>query len=296
MLSLTPFYVGNMWGWLGTQYFPPLMTAWCKSKLGWVNIIRITNSDTYTLRQACTSNEVYLIDYNMPNREYFLVENRYPCGFDSELKDQGGDSAQDRNGIAVWHIDETGSLSAISHQSEGSPGDGKYPRQHYLVALLQADGEYDLERGLNRGDKGDLFRASSAHPDAAFKIGPNGVVLNNGQRRSSPNTNSYGTGVEKPTGISIEFGPPGSSMWMKVNLDGAPSGQVTTIDATDVARNRPTQCTASLSTACFTFNGSVYDKKCRFVEKVKAQTCNLLNHKTGGLVRDKCRRQCRGVP
>jgi hypothetical protein len=283
MLSFTLFHIANMWGWLGTQYYPPLMTAWDKRMLGWVNVIRITKSDTYTLRQACTSNEVYLIDNNMSKGEYFLVENRYPCGFDSELK--GGDKSQDSHGIALWHVDESG-RGGISHQTEGVPGDRGYPRQHYLVALAQGDGNYDLEKGLNRGDNNDLFRASSAHPNAAYKIGPNGVILNNGRTRGYPNTNAYATGDETKTGISLEFGPPGPSMWMTVNLDGGARGGRTRTDDTG------TQCT---NTVCFTYDGNVYDKNCRFVAKVKDQACNLVNHKTGGLVRDSCRRQCRYV-
>jgi hypothetical protein len=218
-----------------------------------------------------------------------LIENRFPCGFDSELK--GSTPSQNRNGIAVWRVDESGSQSAVNHQSEGRPGDGKYPRIHYLVALLQGDGEYDLEKGLNRGDPDDLFRASSDNPNAANKIGPNGVRLNNGRTKSYPNTKSYATGTERNTGISIEFGPPGSEMWMKVDLEGSTPSTTTTV--TD--KTRPAACTEG-SIVCFTFNGKVYDKRCNFVRRTKDQTCNLVNHKTGKLVRAACKQACNNVP
>jgi hypothetical protein len=291
--------MANRWGWYGTQYYPPLMSAWCKSKLGWVNVIRITSSDTYTVRQACTSNVVYRIDANMANGESLLIENRFPCGFDSELK--GSTPPENRNGIAVWQIDESGLQNDINHQSEGRPGDGTYPRFHYLVALLQADSNYDLEKGLNRGDAGDLFRASSDHPNVAYKIGPNGVVRNNGQTNSYPNTNSYATGIEQNTGISIEFGPPGPEVWMKVNLEGSateslPTTTTTTVtDNTGVTSSVPEACAGSPNKVCIIVDGKVYHKGCKFVKEVKNQVCNLVNLKTGEAVSKKCVSSCDDV-
>jgi hypothetical protein len=217
-----------------------------------------------------------------------LIENRFPCGFDSELK--GSTPPENRNGIAVWQIDESGIQSGVDHQSEGRPGDGKYPRLHYLVALLQADSSYDLEKGLNRGDEDDMFRTSSEHPNVAYKIGPDGVVRNNGQTNRYPNTNSYATGIERNTGINIEFGPPGSDMWMKVDLDGSKPQQRNK----DTAGKRPAKCSNS-SAVCFTLGGKVYDKECKFVRKKDDRTCNLVDHKTGKLVRDICIRACRNT-
>lgn len=38
---------GNMWGWTGMQWNPPLMSAWSKSKLRWVNVVHVTEPGTY---------------------------------------------------------------------------------------------------------------------------------------------------------------------------------------------------------------------------------------------------------
>lgn len=38
----------NMWGWTGTQYYPPLMNAWCKMKLQWVDVVHVKHSGTYS--------------------------------------------------------------------------------------------------------------------------------------------------------------------------------------------------------------------------------------------------------
>ena len=107
----------------------------------------------------------------MPPGEYFLVEYRYPCGFDAELKSSSSDRGDDRHGAALWHVDETDLLGiqaqkdplgndvpVIDYQTNAYSGDGVWPARHYRVALVQADGSWDLERGTNRGDQSDLFK------------------------------------------------------------------------------------------------------------------------------------------
>jgi len=196
---------------------------------------------TFQLHPACISNKVFLIDHNMPKGEYFLVEYRSNCGFDSELRYHSEERGRDRSGMALWHVDESG-LMAISYTTEGYPGDGKNPRKHYKVALAQADGEWDLEKGRNRGDSTDLFRRSDDpwQAQTAYKITPQGLVLNNGQLKAGVNTNSYANnGNEKDTGITIEVGLAGSSMTMEVTLDGAPKPQPTLPPTTRPPTTRP---------------------------------------------------------
>jgi hypothetical protein len=200
------------------------MGAWSKYKLQWANVVHVTSSGTFQLDPSCTNDTIYLIDHNMPLGEYFLIENRYPCSFDADLKYYLEIEGMDRNGAAVWHIDESGILGdAIHYQSEGYSGDGVYPAHHYMVALVQADGNWDLERGMNNGDSNDLFRRSNSPHQAntAYRIGPHGLDMNNASSTTSPNTNSYARGYEQYTGITIEFGPATASMTMTVTLEGA---------------------------------------------------------------------------
>merc|ERR1712157_208085 len=66
---------------------------------------------------------------------------------------------------------------------------------HYCVALLQADGRYDLEHGANGGDAGDLF-----HAEGVNYLGPSEHPV----RGPFPNTDSYQSGYVKQTGITIK--------------------------------------------------------------------------------------------
>jgi hypothetical protein len=197
--------------------------------------------------------------------------------------------------------------SAITYTSEGYPGDGKNPRKHYKVALKQADGDWDLEKGNNRGDGTDLFRKSDNPWSAqtAYKISNQGLTLNNGELKQGVNTKSYANnGKEQYTGITIEFGEAGSTMTMKVTLAGAaPTPSPTPSPTPDVGRNNPipSACLGKRGKrVCFTGIGKkktkFYAKKCYFIVKKKLQSklCHLDDHLRGEKVRDACVTACLG--
>ena len=58
-----------------------------------------------------------------------------------------------------------------------------------MVVVGQADGNYDIEKGVNAGDESDFWRKGDF-------LGPGG---------SFPNTDSIQDGVRRETGLSIEI-------------------------------------------------------------------------------------------
>jgi hypothetical protein len=130
---------------------PSHMSAWSKQQLGWVKPTLISDeAESVTIAPASTQADVYqLFPSGQENgQEYFLVENRQRTGFDAGLPGSG---------LAVWHIDETIGLSQNNVNSMECAPSLDCSSEHYLVSLLQADGNWDLEQGNNRGDDGDLF-------------------------------------------------------------------------------------------------------------------------------------------
>jgi immune inhibitor A len=125
---------GGPWGGKGNR--PSRMSCWCLSKLGWIKPKVITAKRSIQLNTLEEKNtECYrLWRKGATGREYFLLENRQAKGLDAALPGSG---------LAVWHIDERQS-------NNNNP-------LAYLVALLQADGNQDLELLKNSGDGGDLF-------------------------------------------------------------------------------------------------------------------------------------------
>jgi M6 family metalloprotease-like protein len=177
--------MSNHWGFAPyslSQLFPPTMSPWTKIRAGWVEPIRITKSGTYSIQGSQDSDNVYRIDLGGLGTEYLLIENRQPIGFDFYVP-QGG--------LAIWHIDEA------APDVEGYPGqDGYWPANgnHYINALLQADGRYDLEHGRNHGDKGDLFHAGGKN-----SLAPSEYLLDG----PFPNTDTYQRGFVYKTDLLI---------------------------------------------------------------------------------------------
>lgn len=104
-------------------------------------------SDTTTLQAYQTGltatagiNQIYKFENETKPDEYFLVENRYRGNRDSNLPDSG---------LALWHIDANGhnNLEQMTYSL------------HYKVALVQADGNFDLENDTNNGDAADLWKS-----------------------------------------------------------------------------------------------------------------------------------------
>lgn len=173
--------MSNCWGFDGSQLYPPSFSAWSKIQLGWVLPRVITESGVYEIPAVIKRPVVLVIQKGFPAGEYLLIENRQPLGFDSKIP-QGG--------LAIWHIDEKAGIS-----TEGFPGQISWPHngKHYRVALLQADGLYELEQSQNTGNSGDLWRANGkAYLGTSHSaLGP------------FPNTDAYQNGEIIRTGIEV---------------------------------------------------------------------------------------------
>jgi immune inhibitor A len=129
------------WGGNGNSpQTPTHMSAWCKQKLGWVTPIAITSlNSSLTINNVEENPTIYKMwKLNQSGDEYFLVENRQKTLFDKNLLNSG---------LLIYHVDD----SKTSNTNEN----------HYWVDVEQADGNRDLNKGLNRGDAGDPFPGSS---------------------------------------------------------------------------------------------------------------------------------------
>jgi hypothetical protein len=185
---------GNAWGWSGDQKEPPAFDAWSKIQLGWLDPVYIIDEGIYNVAPTHASSVVYVIDNGFPDKEYMILENRQP--FDMDKFGFNG-------GLMLYHIDEKAQIDIEGHPGQsGWPANGK----HYPCSILPRDGAYNLEKGENYGDAGDLFRNGD-------EIGPHGVSFNGVQKSVYPNTDSYQYGSIKSTGhtiFGIDVKPDGS--------------------------------------------------------------------------------------
>lgn len=149
----------SSWSTMGSQYLstvvladtPPHFDPWSKWRLDWVSPddkttfvgngpIDHVEDDNYVIQMLDNPNGAE----EGGTGEYFLVENRQLVGFDSQLTGCG---------LVVWHIDEA---KTNNTKEAGTAAD------HFLVAVEQADGNFDLEAN-NGADAGDPFPGTSTN-------------------------------------------------------------------------------------------------------------------------------------
>ncbi len=123
---------------------PSPINAYFKSIVGWSTVRNITANDFRTVSLPSTGNVAYRFRNPAASTEYFMVENRGDG-------DKWAAGSPDK-GIAIWHVDET---------VIGNDNQDMTRNLHYQVSLEQADGQFDLENDLNRGDGNDLFDQST---------------------------------------------------------------------------------------------------------------------------------------
>jgi len=123
-------------GGIADERNPAHPCAYLKFEAGWDGPIQgLTDSSVVTLKPNNNSMAFFMRN----NHEYYVIEHRTAKARDAVLPSTG---------LAIWHIDT---------RQDNNNDPSSNPNSHYLCALLQADGEFDLERNVNDGDKRDLF-------------------------------------------------------------------------------------------------------------------------------------------
>ncbi|MFC1620617.1 M6 family metalloprotease domain-containing protein, partial [Candidatus Neomarinimicrobiota bacterium] len=143
---------------------PALPDAWSHFQMGYVNPMdKLTNEIGYVVAPVADSAEVHRVWINgIPGDEYFLVENRQQLGYDTALPSEG---------LLIYHIDEALQGAAYANDNEWYPG--YEDNGHYLVALEQADGLWNLERDESSGDTGDPYPGSTSSTSFSYSSFPN---------------------------------------------------------------------------------------------------------------------------
>jgi hypothetical protein len=143
---------GGSWnGNLGDS--PAHPDAWSRFQMGYVIPTNLTLNETNVIIPAIENDSTIFrlwTDGDIGS-QYFLVENRAPIGYDAALPGFG---------LLTYHIDES-----VMTQNDNE--------NHYLVALEQADGNYNLEFDINSGDNGDPFPGITQNRTFDYDSAPN---------------------------------------------------------------------------------------------------------------------------
>lgn len=179
--------MASPFGAKNNQMYPGSLSPWSKLELGFLEEpIEITQSGTYTARASIDYPDIYAIKRGYPEGEMLLLENRQKKGPDATLP---------TGGILIFKID--GTIDYNGNKKHGYPGQVNAPEDgqswpsnglHYPIALLQADGDYDLEQAWNNGDSGDFYNTPTQ------SLGPGNGESVSTSAGTYPNTDSYVNG------------------------------------------------------------------------------------------------------
>jgi M6 family metalloprotease-like protein len=222
--------MGNPYGLAGDQTLPSNIGPWTKLQMQWIEPTVIEADGYYTIEPSATSPQIYKISAGFPSPdEYLLIENRQPILWDASFT--GG-------GLVIWHIDD----AAPGQQRRGYPSQTGWPSNgnHYQVAVLQADGRYDLEQGVNQGDADDFYSYGN-------ELGPAPIEYGTVTQSLYPCSNSYFNGQPMQTGIRIyDISPSGTVMSFRVSGISpatAPSSPSPAVSSTPVSTPTPVSST-----------------------------------------------------
>jgi hypothetical protein len=180
--------------------------AWCKYYLGWVTPTQVIDTLTNEpIGQAATVGDVYQLGSGTPlSGEYFLIENRQKKGFDAGLPESG---------LLIWHIDGNVISNRMEmnsvNDSECHPGGPSCNKQHFGVALIQADGNWGLEKGDDMGEEGDPYPGSTNKRSFTNSTSPNSKFYN-GSASGVSVTDISDSGETMTATLSYSSAPPPS--------------------------------------------------------------------------------------
>jgi immune inhibitor A len=143
-VGLWSMMAAGSWGGGGAR--PTHFDAWSKLQMGFVREVTLGFDDDRIIFPPVENDAVV---YRIWTRgeggsQYFLAENRQPIRFDDAIPGPG---------LCIYHVDE----EVVWDQNDNEWYPGHENNGHYLVAIEQADGRWDIEQPINAGDSGDPY-------------------------------------------------------------------------------------------------------------------------------------------
>ncbi|MDD2901286.1 MAG: M6 family metalloprotease domain-containing protein [Syntrophales bacterium] len=161
---------GGSWnGPAGMGAGPAWPDAWSRVQMGFVTPAEITGTiASKSIPQAYNNpapaqTVLKLRTPVLGAQEYFLVENRQKTANTYDYYLPGG-------GLLIYHVDEA--VTSNDHACTVFPPCSCSSGNHYLVALMQANGLLELEKNLDQGNAGHPFPGSANNRNWSMTTNP----------------------------------------------------------------------------------------------------------------------------
>ncbi len=137
---------------------PTWIDPYNRMKMGWDTVVNVTaNTLSARIPEVHTERKIYRVwTEGAAGHEYFLIENRRRLGFNR---------GQPGEGLLIYHVDESVTTDNDQEWYKPLSGGSRISRGNFLVALEQADGLFEMERAIDRGDAQDPFVTGSEFTD-----------------------------------------------------------------------------------------------------------------------------------
>lgn len=199
--------------------YPTHLGAWPLRFLGWDRTLHPMSDTTLTLEPLSESRTV--VDWSFQgesNSDHFLIEHRRRTGFDRNLPNDG---------LIIYHVDEqviADGMNSNSINAGPTPG----------LQIVEADGDFDITEGRNRGDANDPFPGTTQRTFLDDTTVPNTrTFLNAISNLAVHDIRPVGSGIR----FSLQIRAPGWSLPIDVTgasylpASGRPVAKQTTVDA-----------------------------------------------------------------
>jgi immune inhibitor A len=201
---------------------PTHFDPFSKVFLGWAEPKEVKPTDGVKeitlppINKASATNGIVKMEVPGSNgTEYFLFENVQQDGFNKGLIRQGTDS----HGLLAWHVDEniinlyqTAGFrpnnvenwmnKRFQFNQSQTASDGTVVT-HYGLSLLQADGKYELEKNLNRGNAGDFFKTGAKITPTSSNVHSGSYYFWKGYSATPADSGIHVTDIKENTDGSI---------------------------------------------------------------------------------------------
>jgi hypothetical protein len=156
------------WGGDGTSHpeTPSHMSAWSKEYLGWVKSSDVT-ANALNVQLPSVASHPATIKIDIDDDRAYLIEFRKKERFDSSLTGSG---------LLVWRIKNSVITAGLSNNRVNAD------ETNQGIAVIEADGNSELNDAANRGDAGDLFpgpTGKSKFDSATSPMSEGGIALCN---------------------------------------------------------------------------------------------------------------------
>lgn len=158
-------------------------------KEGWVEVVDVENLKNGSITLKENGNTILRHCNPADPKEFFLFEarNKFITG-NSNLPAE--------RGLLIWHVDNNVRTANTREQMT--------LKEHYRVSIEQADGRFDLEKKVNRGDAGDLYSpgkefTDTSTPNSRWWDGSSSGLTVNDIKFLKDDMISFRVSLERPT-------------------------------------------------------------------------------------------------